>query len=424
MTEKNSGTAAEKLRHALSDALSAAGVLVSDRPTAAIREVPRHLFLPGVSLERAYADTPVNTKHDGTGASISAASQPTIVGTQLEQLGAELDETILEVGAGTGYNAALIGRIVGPRGRVVTIDVDEDIVDGARSGLRRAGVTNVEVVLGDGALGHVADAPYDRIIATVGAAGVPAAWMEQLAPGGRIVVPQRLRGDVSRSICYERADGGIWRSRGSAMCTFMPLRGIADDARRMVSLTADDAVVLTTNREQGIDGGALAGVLGSSRTEVWTGVSVRRSESMEWMDLWLACSMDTALSRMAATRGAVDSAVVKPLSRWGSMAVAEGADLAYLTKRSGEPDTDGAQRYEIGVIGHSADDGTLAHRVARQIRTWDREFRSSTAEFELHPLDTTPPVGDGPGRFVFDGPLNRIVVSFRHGRTRPGGLGS
>lgn len=109
--------------------------------------------------------------------------------------------------------------------------------DGARTALATAGIKNVTVVLGDCALGHAEHAPYDRIIATVGAHGIPPAWLEQLGPGGRLLTPLRLHGSVSRSIAWERR-GDTWQSVHSAMNTFMPLRrGIADDPRRIISLT-------------------------------------------------------------------------------------------------------------------------------------------------------------------------------------------
>ncbi|MQA87715.1 MAG: methyltransferase domain-containing protein [Streptosporangiales bacterium] len=127
---------------------------------------------------------------------MSAASQPTIVATMLEQLQAEPGHHVLELGAGTGYNATLLAHLVGNDGQVTTTDVDDDIVDGARAGLAAAGVDNVRVILGDAALGYPGGAPYDRIIATVGAYGLPPAWLEQLAPHGRLVVPLRLRGSL------------------------------------------------------------------------------------------------------------------------------------------------------------------------------------------------------------------------------------
>lgn len=154
---------------------------------AALRSVPRHLFLPGVPLDAAYANEPVYTKQDGVGASISAASQPRMVAMMLEQLQLQPGQRVLELGAGTGYNAAVMAAIAGEKGHVTAIDIDEDLVDGARAHLAAADVANVEVVLGDGALGHADAAPYDRVIATVGAYEVPPAWLDQLAPTGRLV---------------------------------------------------------------------------------------------------------------------------------------------------------------------------------------------------------------------------------------------
>jgi len=106
----------------------------------------------------------------------------------------------------------------------------------------------VDVILTDGALGHPEAAPFDRVIATVGTFEVPTAWLEQLAPGGRLVVPVRLAGAASRSIIVER-DGDGWVSRGSEMAVFMPLRGIGDDKRRVIDLTGTGEVTLQTHKD-------------------------------------------------------------------------------------------------------------------------------------------------------------------------------
>lgn len=270
MTAIRQNDTADELRDALTDRLRTENVIRSASVEAAIRRTPRHLFIPDVELDQAYADNPVYTKTDAAGASISAASQPRIVAMMLEQLAARPGERILEIGAGTGYNAALIAAMVGDAGHVTTIDVDADLVDGARRHLTAAGVGNVDVVLGDGARGHPGAAPYDRIIATVGAWETPTAWLEQLAPDGRLVVPLRLRGAASRSIVFQRHSGG-WRSQGSELAVFMPLRGIGDDARRTITLTPEQDVTLQAHKEQAIDQ-ALAGVLDTNRTVVWTGV--------------------------------------------------------------------------------------------------------------------------------------------------------
>ncbi len=412
MTEETSTPTAERLRVALADQLRDQGTVRTGRVDAALRAVPRHKFVPAVPLEEAYADKPVHTKHDGGGVLVSAASQPAIVAMMLEQLQAGPGQRVLELGAGTGYNAGLLAHLVGEGGQVTTIDVDEDIVDGARSGLAAAGFGTVRVILGDGALGYPGGAPYHRIIATVGAWGLPPTWLEQLAPGGRLVVPLRLRGSVSRSLVVER-DGGDWRVTGSELCTFMPLRGIADDARRMVPLTSDGAVTLQANTEQTVDAAALAGVLDQARSEAWTGVTFRGPESMEWMDLWLTCAMDNALSRMPVEQSAIDSGLVKSQFPWGCMAVTEKGDLAYLTLRPAGRAADGGQLYEVGVIGHGPGGDELTGRVITEIRTWDQNYRSRAVQFAIQPVGAGESARQVPGHFAFDTPLHRLVIAWQ-----------
>ncbi|MGH3167705.1 MAG: methyltransferase domain-containing protein, partial [Trebonia sp.] len=147
-------THADHLRDALVDQLLETGAVRTPRVEAALRAVPRHVFVPDAPLRRAYADDVVQTKVDSDGIPISAASQPSIVGVMLEQLAVAPGMRVLEIGAGTGYNAGLLAHLAGDGGSVVTLDVDEDIVDGARAALAEAGFPGVTVILGDGALGY------------------------------------------------------------------------------------------------------------------------------------------------------------------------------------------------------------------------------------------------------------------------------
>lgn len=211
------------------------------------------------------------------------------------------------------------------------------------------------------------------------------------------------------AIAFERS-GGSWRSIGSEMCTFMPLRGIADDARLMVPLTPDWAVTLQINQEQVVDTVALSGVLDQPSTQTWTGVKFRGPESQEYMDLWLACTMDNALSRMTVEQSAFDSGLVKKPFR--QLAVSEKGDLAYLIVRPVECASDGGQLYEVGVIGHGPSSYELAGRVVDEIRTWNRDYRSRTVAFEIQPADAEP-IAPAPGEFAFDTPLHRLVIAWQ-----------
>jgi protein-L-isoaspartate(D-aspartate) O-methyltransferase len=409
-TLSDDALSAGELRDQLTDRLLDTKVIRTAGVETAFRQTPRHLFLPGVPLDQAYADSPVYTKQDAAGASISAASQPWLVAGMLEQLGAQPGERIMEAGAGTGYNAAIMAAIVGETGHVTTIDVDEDLVEGAREHLTAAAAGNVEVILGDGALGYPQGAPYDRIIATVGAFEVPAAWLDQLAPAGRLVVPLRLRGTSSRSIIFERGEDG-WRSQGSQLAVFMPLRGIADDARRIVTLTPQKDVTLQVHKDQAADDLALAGVLDTGRHEDWTGVIFPPDVPYEWMELWLCLRLGNALMRMNVEPSATGRGQVTPMFPWGSMATTRGRDLAYLTTRPAPPAEGGGKLYEVGVIGHGPAGQELAHEAAEEVRTWDKEYRHRSVQFELpdNPATSDP----ASGRFVLDRPAHPITITWQ-----------
>ncbi|WP_255375734.1 methyltransferase, FxLD system [Saccharomonospora sp. CUA-673] len=292
----------------------------------------------------------------------------------LEQLGIQPGERLLELGAATGYNAALMATLTGADGHVTTIDIDEDLVAGAREHLAAASIDNVEAVAADGALGHPETAPFDRVIATVGAHEVPAAWLDQLTPGGRLVAPVRLRGCASRSIVFERDQDG-WRSLGSEMAIFMPLRGLGDDARRVLDLTGTGEVTLQIHKDNNhaTDPDTLTGVFDSPACEVWTGVHFVPMESFEWLDLWLACHLPNPLMRMEVAPAAKESGLVRPMFPSVAMATtAADGSLAYLTIRAADPDPDGGRRYEVGVIGHGPNAQELAEQVSVEISTWDQ----------------------------------------------------
>lgn len=409
-------TQAEKLRDMLVTQLREAGAVRTPPVEAAMRAVPRHVFLPGVPLRQCYANDVVQTKRDSDGQPISAASQPSIVGLMLEQLNVRPGMRILEIGAGTGYNAALLSRLTGPDGQIVTMDVDDDIVAGAGTALTVAGAANVTVVQGDGALGAPGFAPFDRIIATVGIWDLPRAWTEQLAGGGLIVAPLRLRGGVTRSVALTRSAGAPaeLRSQSSVMCGFMPLRAsIASDPRRTFPLTSSKSVGLEVQQDQDADPERLSGVLDTERVTVRTGVEFDGAASAEAMYLWLTCSLPGGLYGMTVLRDAAESGIVAPMFRWGTMAAVAGDSLAYLT--SG-PGTGGDDSAEIQVTGHGPEGPGLAETVAEQVRVWSRDYRTATPEFTVLPVaaDGAPDAG-APGTFLLRTPNNLITVAWRPG---------
>ncbi|HEX6540278.1 MAG TPA: methyltransferase domain-containing protein [Ktedonobacterales bacterium] len=215
-------TTPEALRQALVEKLQREGVLSDAEVERALRTVPRHLFLPSVPIEQAYSDTAVPT-HEENGAPISSASQPAIVAVMLRQLDVHPGMRVLEIGAGTGYNAALLAELAGPEGHVTTIDIGEEIAAEARAHLNAAGYGVVQVIAADGAGGWPENAPYDRIELTVGASDITPAWFEQLVDGGLITLPLWL-GMSDASVALRKRDG-VLSSESLAPCGFMRLRG-------------------------------------------------------------------------------------------------------------------------------------------------------------------------------------------------------
>lgn len=205
---------------------------------AAFRAVPRHLFLPDVPWEEVYSDSAIPTHYNLEGHVISSSSQPSMMLIMLRQLGLRPGHRVLEIGAGTGYNAAIMQHIVGTAGSVTTIEYDPDIAQQARDHLEAAGFPQVTVIAGDGALGYPPNAPYDRILCTAGVWDLPAAWHTQLRPDGVIVAPIALNGIQVSAAFHPTSDGSLY-SADNRPCGFVLMRGesAAPDLHKQITST-------------------------------------------------------------------------------------------------------------------------------------------------------------------------------------------
>lgn len=242
MSASNSTDDIKTLQKALVDNLVEREVIVSDAVERAFRAVPRHLFLPDTPLTAVYSDRAIVTKLEN-GRPTSSSSQPTMMAIMLEQMAVCSGENVLEVGAGTGYNAALLGSLVGKNGRVTSIDIDSDIVEAAQCHLQAAGADNVQVVCGDGTKGFAANAPYDCLILTVGGWDISPEWMAQLKPNGRILLPLSFNGP-QLSIVFTRNNDRLL-SASIRSCGFMRIQGPLAEPEFTKHLAFDNDVVIS-----------------------------------------------------------------------------------------------------------------------------------------------------------------------------------
>jgi protein-L-isoaspartate(D-aspartate) O-methyltransferase len=180
---------------------------------AALSKVPRHLFVPPDLVSEAYADHPLPIGHHQT------ISQPYIVAFMTEALGLEGDDKVLEVGTGSGYQAAVLAEIVAS---VYSIEIVPALADEARERLSRLGYTNVEVRCGDGYEGWPSAAPFDGILITAAAPRIPEPLKQQLKDGGRLVVPV---GEDYQELVLVTRKGDRFEERSVLPVRFVPMTG-------------------------------------------------------------------------------------------------------------------------------------------------------------------------------------------------------
>jgi protein-L-isoaspartate(D-aspartate) O-methyltransferase len=181
----------------------------------AFADTPRHLFVPDVLRHRAYDDASLPI---GAGQTIS---RPLVQAQYLEALRIGAGDRVLEIGTGSGYETALLAALAG---QVFTIERVRELAEQARTALRAAGITNVSMLVGDGTLGWSAFAPYQAILVAAGGPKVPPPLLEQLSPGGRLLLPLGERGEGQALTLFERSASGFTR-RTLGDARFVPLIG-------------------------------------------------------------------------------------------------------------------------------------------------------------------------------------------------------
>jgi protein-L-isoaspartate(D-aspartate) O-methyltransferase len=390
------------LHQALVDALIAKECITSPEVEAAFRAVPRHPFLPAIPLEEVYADDAIPTKFDEDGRAISSSSQPAMMAIMLEQLALQPGQQVLEVGAGTGYNAALMGYLVGEHGRVTALDIDLDIVEMAQANLAAVGVTHVEAVCADGMEGYAPNAPYDRIILTVGGWEIAPAWLEQLKPDGRILLPLSLNGP-QYAIAFAR-QGDHLASVSVKPCGFMRLRGPNAGPDKTIALTPNIQLGYEERPESThhLNPEMVRQWLAAPWQDTAADVELTIEEGWRSLFLWLAIHEPHLVD--IAAQGTAEPALPFLYGRDGAhpwqlavgLVTADG--LAFYTRPPGErplaDDELSAQPQPFALHIRSFGEGeTATHQLRQHAQNWHRAGRPDAEKMRVrvYPIQQAPP---------------------------------
>ena len=194
--------------------------VLEDRVVEALRQVPRHAFVPSQLEHGAYANHPLPIGHGQT------ISQPYIVALMTDLIQPRPKDVVLEIGTGSGYQAAILANLVK---QVYTLEIIETLAREASERLRRLGYDNVEVREGNGRLGWPEHAPYDAILVAAAARGIPPALIEQLKPGGTLVIPVGDPHAAQDLLVVSNLEDGRIEERRVLPVAFVPLTGAPND---------------------------------------------------------------------------------------------------------------------------------------------------------------------------------------------------
>ena len=409
-------------RARLVDELRDSGRLTSPAVEAAFRSVPRHLFLPEMAASDAYQDEAFVIKTGADGLPASSSSQPAIMAIMLEQLGLAAGQRVLEIGTGTGYNAALMAHLVGESGSVVTVDIDADMVARAQANLAAAGYLNVIVVCGDGGFGAPDYAPYDRLIVTAGAWDLAPEWLAELSPGGRIVLPLSVRG-IQLCLALER-EAGHWRSLSACRCGFIRMAGVFGTPESFVPVGPQPGLHVQTDDGRPLDAVALYAALTGPVTDVPSGVPIAGLGELADADLWVTLTTPGLVRLTITGRGPVQAGArnAVPLP-FGALAGSDGlreprwgGDFGVAALIPARPPVSPWERLSAGsgivVRGFGPVGADLARRLAGRVSAWDDQGRPRVSDLSViaYPLPT--PVAPRPGQIVLDRRRTRLTLSW------------
>lgn len=396
---------AVRLRNSAVDTLCAEGWITSPEVEAVMRAVPRHEFAPEASLEKAYEPyAAVITKTDEHGVQLSSVSAPQIQALMLEQAQVRPGMRVLEIGSG-GLNAAYLAELVGGDGEVTTVDIDPVVTDRARRLLDEHGYSRVTVVTADAAQPIPDLGKVDVVMVTAGAWDIPPTWIDQLKPGGRLVVPLRMRG-LTRSVAFTRV-GDHLESESAKICGFVPMQGSTAHNEELLLVNGTPEIGLRFDDGLLTDPSLLDNAVTFPRFEMWTGVTIGVSELLDTLQMHLAIALPGFC--IMAVDPDLDSGIVAPANKGFSLAAVDnqGRTFAYLTTRR----TQDNKHVEFGVHALGPDAAAFADTLAGHLRDWAGEHRGGPGPvIRVYPAGT--PVDQISGDRVIDKVHSRISLSW------------
>ncbi|WDM16023.1 methyltransferase, FxLD system [Streptomyces lavenduligriseus] len=382
---------AVRLRQVMAQKVIDGGWAPSEPVRAALRSVPRHRFAPEAELAAAYgSDRVIVTRRDETGATTSSVSAAWLQADMIESLCLTSGAIVFEAGSG-GYNAELIAHVAGPEGRVVTVDIDPWVVRRTRRFLAEAGSGRVTAVEADAALGAPAHlvprGGFDAGMITYNCWDISPAWREQLAEGGRLVLPLEI-GGYTRAITFERR-GEVLHARRFTHCGFVRDQG--QQARTVPAVPLlDGGLTLRFHDSAAADTKGLEEALRGRRHQVATGITMGAGVYFGSLQLYAA----TTLPGFCRLHSHQDGGVTAIAKDHDAPAIVGETSLAYLTyvqTRHGERPEDKEWQWVAHAFGEQGPE--LAEQLTAMVRAWDRHIRADDNDRHADPVLTVHPAG-------------------------------
>jgi protein-L-isoaspartate(D-aspartate) O-methyltransferase len=400
-----------KLHQYMVDRLKRSGYIQNSRIEEAYRAVPRHLFLPEVPLEEVYRNQPIVIKNEKEEI-ISTSTQPGAIAISLALLQVQPGQRVLEIGTGSGYNAALLAHLVGESGQVVTIDLDENLVQNARKNLAEADFERVEVVCADGSFGCPTYAPFDRIISTAAVTDIFPDWQEQLHPEGQLLLPLSL-GGPQVLVAFQAIDS-YFVSSSVFVCDYMSLSGDNSRFEQVWQLGSQPGLNLIAEESLDIDADTIYNWLNEPSHDYHTSVEVTMEEIVQGLRYWLALQ-EQGWCILNAKDDLARSNIVPELYQANSQnyfSITIGRvsrkSLSVLMRHTNKS-ASYQESFELGIRNFGFDQ-TLATELVNQIEAWDKAGRPLVRGLRVRAFKNEDERAFDPRALILDRHWNRFLL--------------